>query len=255
MRTSKNDANALKKLLLKKKTATMPELKAVLETDVNMTVFRKLNELSYITSYSHSGRYYTLSAIPEFDEQGIWKHDSVMFSNHGNLQKTVKAFVDKSETGYSASELQTALQIEVKEPLLILFRKEQVERKKISGRYIYFTTDLQSKKNQQLNRTNQKSDFTLDVDYYTGHSVPDKVKKSIWLFFSILNEKQRRLFVGLESLKIGHGGDKKVSKMFGMAPHTVAKGRSELLSESINIERIRKKGAGRIPTEKKVQKS
>lgn len=255
MKTPKNDANALKKLLLKEKTATMPELKAVLETDVNMTVFRKLNELSYITSYSHSGRYYTLSSIPDFDDRGLWKHNSVMFSIHGNLQKTVKAFVDSSKSGYSASELQTVLQIEVKEPLLILFRKEQVDRKKISGCYVYFTAALQAKKNQQLNRNDQKSEFTVDVDFYVGHSLPDKVKKSFWLFFSILNEQQRRLFAGLESLKIGHGGDKKVSKMFGMDPHTVAKGRSELLSESIDIERIRKKGAGRIPTEKKAQKS
>jgi hypothetical protein len=254
MRTSKNDANALKKLLLKEKAATMPELKAVLETDVNMTVFRKLNELSYFTSYSHSGRYYTLSEIPDFDDRGLWEQNSVLFSNHGNLQKTVTAFVDGSKTGYTASELKSVLQIEVKEPLLILFRKEQVDRKKISGRYVYFTTDLQAKKNQQLNRSGQKTEFALDADYDTGHSLPDKVIKSIWLFFSILNEKQRRLFAGLESLKIGHGGDKKVSNMFGMAPHTVAKGRSELLSASIDIERIRKKGAGRIPTEKKARK-
>jgi hypothetical protein len=254
MRTSKNDANALKKLLLKEKSATMFELKAVLETDINMTVIRKLNELSYITSYSHSGRYYTLSSIPDFDDRGLWEHDSVMFSKHGNLQKTVKAFVDSSKTGYTAAELKGVLQIEVKEPLLVLFRKELLDRKKISGCYVYFTIGLQSKKNQQLNRSDQKPEFALDADYYVSHSLSDKIKKSIWLFFSILNEKQQRLFAGLESLKIGHGGDKKVSIMFGIDPHTVAKGRSELLSESIDIERIRKKGAGRISTEKKALK-
>ena len=254
MRTPKNDVNALKKLLLKEKAATMPELKAVLETDVNMTVFRKLKELSYITSYSHSGRYYTLFDIPIFDEQGLWEHNSVMFSIHGNLQKTVKAFVDSSKVGYTASELKSVLQIEVKEPLLILFRKKQVVRKKISGCYVYFTTEPQAKKNQQLNRSDQKPEFALDTDYHNGPLLPDKIKKSIWLFFSILNEKQRRLFAGLESLKIGHGGDRKVSNMFGMDPHTVAKGRSELLSERIDIERIRKKGGGRILTEKKAWK-
>ncbi len=56
MRTLKNDTKALKKLIQKNKTATMSDLKSVLETDVNMTVFRKLKELSYITSYSHSGK-------------------------------------------------------------------------------------------------------------------------------------------------------------------------------------------------------
>jgi len=255
MKPVKNHADALRKLLLKKKTATMSELKDVLETNVKMTVFRKLNELSYIASYSHSGRYYTLPNIPDFDEQGIWKHHSAMFSIHGNLQKTVKAFVDSSKAGYTVSELKKVLQIEVKEPLLIQFRKKQIYRKKISGCYVYFATESQAKINQQLNRSDQKAVSVLDANDYNDHSLPDKVLKSILLFFSILNEKQRRLFAGLESLKIGHGGDKKVSVLFEMDPHTVAKGRSELLSESINIERIRKKGAGRIPTEKKTRKS
>ncbi len=255
MKTTKNDANDIRKLLLKKKAATMPELKAVLETDVKMTVFRKLNELSYIASYSHSGQYYTLSDIPDFDDRGLWRHNSAMFSIHGNLQKTVKAFVDSSKAGYTVNELKKILQIEVKEPLLIQFRKKQVYRKKISGCYVYFTTESQAKKNQQLNRSDQKPVSVLDANDYNSRSLPDKVVRSIWLFLSILNEKQRRLFAGLESLKIGHGGDKKVSVLFGMDPHTVAKGRSELLSESIGIERIRKKGAGRIPTEKKARKS
>ncbi len=255
MKTVKNDANSLRELLLKKKTATMSELKSVLDTDVKMTVFRKLNELSYIASYSDSGQYYTLSDIPDFDELGLWKHNSALFSIHGNLQKTVKALVDGSKAGYTTKELKQVLQIEVKEPLLIQFRKKQVYRKKISGCYVYFSTELQTKKNQQLNRNSQQSASALDADDYIRRLLPDKVKKSIWLFFSILNEKQRRLFAGLESLKIGHGGDKKVSLLFGMDPHTVAKGRSELLSESINIERIREKGAGRIPTEKKARKS
>lgn len=255
MKTIKNDANALRALLLKKKTATMPELKSVLDTDVKMTVFRKLNELSYIASYSHSGQYYTLSDIPDFDDFGLWKHNSALFSIHGNLQKTVKALVDGSKAGYTANELKHVLQIEVKEPLLIQFRKKQVERKKISGCYVYFSTELHVKKNQQLNRSSQKPVSALDAGDYTCVSLPDKVKKSIWLFFSILTEKQRRLFAGLESLKIGYGGDKKVSLLLGMDPHTVAKGRSELLSESVNIERIREKGAGRIPVEKKARKS
>ena len=255
MKIIKNDANAIRKLLLKIKTATIPELKAVLDTDVKMTVFRKLNELSYFTSYSHRGQYYTLSDIPDFDELGLWRHNSALFSIHGNLQKTVKKLVDSSKAGYTANELKHVLQIDVKEPLLIQFRKKQVYRKKISGCYVYFSTELQVKKKQQLNRSNEKPTSVLDADDYISGALPDNVINSIWLFFSILNEKQRRLFAGLESLKLGHGGDKKVSLLFEMDPHTIAKGRSELLSESINIERIRKKGAGRIPTEKKARKS
>jgi len=59
----------------------------------------------------------------------------------------------------------------------------------------------------------------------------------------------------LESLKIGYGGDKHVASLLGMDPHTVAKGRSEILAGNIDIQRIRKTGAGQIPIEKKVRKS
>ena len=76
-------------------------------------------------------------------------------------------------------------------------------------------------------------------------TLPDKVKAAIILFFSILNEKQKRLYAGLESLKLGHGGDKIISELIGIDVHTVSKGRKELISGKIDNERIRCKGGGR----------
>ena len=64
-------AEDLRSLLRKRKTATLPELKSALGTDVDMTVFRKLAELSYRSSYSHGGRYYTIDEVARFDEQGL----------------------------------------------------------------------------------------------------------------------------------------------------------------------------------------
>jgi hypothetical protein len=70
------------------------------------------------------------------------------------------------------------------------------------------------------------------------------------LFFSLLNEKQRRLYAGLESFKLGHGGDHKIANLFAIDTHTVAKGRQELFSGDVQMHRVRKKGAGRKPVEK-----
>jgi hypothetical protein len=75
------------------------------------------------------------------------------------------------------------------------------------------------------------------------------------LFFSVLDEKQRRLYAGLESLKLGYGGDRRIADFLGMDPHTVAKGRDELLEQDLEIDRIRKAGGGRKRTEKKRPKS
>src|ERR1035437_2174221 len=60
--------------------------------------------------------------------------------------------------------------------------------------------------------------------------VSDELKAAIILFSSMLNEKQRRLYAGLESLKLGYGGDQRMADFIGMDPHTVAKGRRELPS-------------------------
>ena len=57
MRTPFFLSDRLRKLLLSKKIATLPELKQTLGTTVDTTVFRKLKELSYNSSYSHRGRF------------------------------------------------------------------------------------------------------------------------------------------------------------------------------------------------------
>lgn len=67
----------------------------------------------------------------------------------------------------------------------------------------------------------------------------------------MLNEKQRRLYVGLESLKLGHGGDIHISSLFGLDPHTVAQGRKELLEGQVDNSRVRTKGGGRFSQKKK----
>ena len=60
-------AKRLAHLLRRRTIATMPQLKKALGTSSDATVFRKLRGLSYLTSYTHSGRYYTLEEIPSFD--------------------------------------------------------------------------------------------------------------------------------------------------------------------------------------------
>src|SRR5450755_2850542 len=65
-------SDELRSLLLHSKIATLDELKQALGTSVDITVFRKLKPLDYLTSYSHRGRYYTLHEIARFDDTGLW---------------------------------------------------------------------------------------------------------------------------------------------------------------------------------------
>ena len=72
MKTEIYSSSTIKNLLNKQKIATLEELKAALQTEVSMTVYRKLQELAYMKSYSDRGKYYTLPGIPVFDRQGLW---------------------------------------------------------------------------------------------------------------------------------------------------------------------------------------
>jgi hypothetical protein len=81
--------------------------------------------------------------------------------------------------------------------------------------------------------------------------LPQELNAAIILFYSLLDEKQRRLYAGLESFRLGHGGDHKIAEFLGLDVHTVARGRRALFGGEVQREGIRKKGAGRRAVEKK----
>jgi len=87
---------------------------------------------------------------------------------------------------------------------------------------------------------------------------PDKlVHHRMNLFLSRLDEQQRRWYAGLESLKIGHGGDRRISMITGLHVETIQHGRQELRADLADrpTDRIRLEGAGRPPVEKKIRPS
>lgn len=74
---------------------------------------------------------------------------------------------------------------------------------------------------------------------------------------SRMDEQQRRWYVGLESMKIGHGGDTLLAQITGLHVETIRRGRQELENDLQDRppERIRLEGGGRPPVEKKTQPS
>ena len=220
----------------------LKDLKNAVGTTVDMTIFRILKSLSSRSSYSHGGRFYTLDSIAEFDDNGLWCHQSVCFSRYGNLLLTLEHFVTESEAGYFAADLERLLHVEVKASLLRLVKRGRIGRKKISGAYLYCSPVPTIRRKQLLSRQVQGAAPT---------NFSDEIKAAIILFFSMLDEQQRRLFAGLEALKIGHGGDIQIAELLGLHPQTVAKGRRALQEHDVQIGRIRGVGGGRKQVEKK----
>ena len=67
---------------------------------------------------------------------------------------------------------------------------------------------------------------------------------------STLDERQQRLYAGLESKKLGHGGDRHMALITGLSVKTIAKGRREL-DQAEPSDRIRVPGGGRLRVEEK----
>lgn len=247
MRTPSFFSDRLREFLHLKKIATLPELKLALGTTVDTTVFRKLKELSYRTSYSHRGRYYTLVEIPQFDSSGLWSFQSVWFSRWGTLISTLDTLVNGAPQGYFANELQQILHVEVKDALLQLVDQRRIARQEVTGLFLYCSQDAALRRRQVLARQ-----ALSDIPGSASAEVsPDELKASLVLFSSLLDEQQRRLYAGLESLKFGRGGDQQLAELLQLDPHTVARGRKELLAQQVEWDRVRKPGGGRKPAEKK----
>ena len=243
-------SDELRSLLLRSKIATLDELKQALGTAVDVTVFRKLRPLDYVTSYSHRGRYYTLREIARFDDKGLWSHSTVCFSQFGTLLATAASFVNRSPRGYFADELARALHIEVQDALHQLAQQRRVTRQIVSGLYLYTASDRAIQQGQLLTRRNVEAVPTV-VDASLLEVSEEELKASILLFYSLLDEQQRRLYAGLESLKLGRGGDRSLADFLELDPHTVSRGRQQLLAQDVEVDRARRTGGGRKRVGKK----
>ena len=149
--------NAQKKvenLLRKRRVVTMSDLCEVIGSSSRMTVFRRLRQIEYVTSYTHAGRYYTLYDIARFDSDGIWFYDDIGFSQNGSLKNTVIYLVDGSDAGKFHFDLERQLRVRVHNVLLDLVKTKQIERIKFAGQYLYLSTDKahSTKQNQQRDK-------------------------------------------------------------------------------------------------------
>jgi len=253
MNTKKFDTSRLTALLESKHIVTFDELASALGTDAKATIFRELKHIDYRASYSHRGRFYTLADEDKFDILGLWSFAGVHFSNYGTLRATAEALVSLSDTGFYARELEPIVQVQVRNALSYLVEKERLYRERFPGGYLYCSSDPKVRTRQIAMRRASESDAV--AGRLPMGEIQDELKAAIILFFCLLDEQQRRLFAGLESLKWGYGGDRKVARLLGLDEETVARGRRQLREHDVEIDRTRKVGGGRKPVEKKRPRS
>jgi hypothetical protein len=155
---------------------------------VTLTVLRKLGPWGYRSSYSHGGTYYTLDAIAQYDALGLWAYRDIHFSRHGTLLKTAEVLVTQSPAGYWVPELEAVVHVAAKDALRQLVQGGRLFRREWEGCYLYCALDRTRRQEQWAARQAQQE-------------VGDDLQAAKALFYSLLDEQQRRLYAGLESLQ------------------------------------------------------
>jgi hypothetical protein len=219
MRPTSFDPKALRQHLLRQKIATLPDLQRVLGTHFPLTVFRKLKTLGYLSSY-------------------------------GTLLATLEAFVNRSPKGFFASELADALHAEVQDPLRQLSDQGLIRRTEHNARYLYTAIDPSTHRQQLLTQRMAQA-IPVVADVSALQVSPEELKAAILLFYTLLDEQQRRLYAALESMKLGRGRDTLWAEFSPLAPHTEAPGRQQLLAQNVTPGRTHRSGGGRKRIEKK----
>ena len=147
-----------------------------------------------------------------------------------------------------ASELQALLEVRVHNALAHLYGAKLLDRDQHADQYLYISPTTGA---HQLEKRHEAIEKAQTAEAPDVEEMSGELSERMLLLLSVLNEKQRRLYLGLESMKLGHGGDAKISRMTGVNVKTIALGRRQLQAGNITMERIREVGAGRHSRQKK----
>ncbi len=142
----------LGQLLRRKQALDFASIDAASGGRSRRSLFRDLCTLGYLTSYTHGGRYYTLTEIPQFDEHGLWFFQGVGFSRAESLKATLVERVDLAEAGHTHRELEALLHIRVHNTLLGLVRDQRIDRERIEKLYVYVSAQAKRASEQVARR-------------------------------------------------------------------------------------------------------
>jgi hypothetical protein len=154
-----------------KKVLTIEDLTSLLKRSV-ITARRFLKRHGCFTSINKNARYYTLSDIPEFDNDGLWNYKGIIFSRLGNLRETLIQLIEMSDMGLSVNEIENLVGLPNKSSYMSTFKHgDDVKRETIggsgTGRFIYFALESEKSHHQRVRRLASITSLPSDSDAIT----------------------------------------------------------------------------------------
>ena len=157
-------AESLKRLFNRFPVTDLDALSRTLKTNSRMSIFRRLKDIGYFSSYTHAGSFYTLAHIPQFDEYGLWIYQGTGFSKKGTLKATVLKLVETAPSGFPHTELNHLLRVKVPNTLLSLVRGGRIYREHIEQAYLYTSTEPTEAAEQMSLRREQLAESDKGID-------------------------------------------------------------------------------------------
>ena len=100
-----------------------------------------LKKVGYYRSITCNAKWYTLQYIPTFDRDGLWVHNNIVFSKHGNLNQTIAYFINKSSHGLTANEIADTVFSPCHVTLNKMIKSNQIYRISTGRKYIYLSNN------------------------------------------------------------------------------------------------------------------
>ena len=256
MRPTQFSADTIIALLRNQTVASPAEVMATLGARASRrTAFRKLKDIDARTSYSHRGGYYTLDALADFDERGLWSFAGVRFSRAGTLIATAETFVNHAEAGHFADELDNLLGVGTQDALRKLGADARLTRHKLAGQFLYCAADRPQQTHQVRARRLLLATPGLGQPLPDADLMPEELRAASYCSPACSTSGSGVCSPASKRSSAGGAATGASLGLLGIDPSTVAAGRRQPVERDVEVDRVRRAGGGRTPTEKKRRKS
>ncbi len=153
----------IRQLLQSNTVLTLKQIRHDLSGRPRSSLFRDLQKVEILTSYSHAGQYHALQSAVTFNRDGLWFYDHIAFSRHGTLRNTLVQTISKSPAGMTHKELKILLHIQVQNTLTNLIKAKKLQRRSSPGQTFVYLSNERSKALEQWQKRQSLDDSAAGI--------------------------------------------------------------------------------------------
>ncbi len=105
------------------------------------TLYQKLSPCDYRSSINKGRRFFTLEETIEFNTNGLWEYEGIVFSKWGGVKETIIRLVSSSKMGLTPTQFHELLKTTITPQLIECVKQKKVIRVRFGRNQVYFSAD------------------------------------------------------------------------------------------------------------------